>query len=84
MAHEKPILAKMRSVGVTNLITARLLAGVADNAYRTKCPALRANLRDPRNPGLRARVLKGDLSPTDLVAMRVEELASPVRGNSPE
>ena len=53
-------------------------AGTVDKGYRDKYRSLAFNLRDERNPDLRARVLQGKIEPDELVDKEVEELASDV------
>lgn len=48
----------------------------ASKGYRQKLLSLVSNLKDPRNPGLRGRVLNGDISGTKLYNMKPHELAS--------
>mmetsp|Transcript_12607 Transcript_12607/g.31824 ORF Transcript_12607/g.31824 Transcript_12607/m.31824 type:complete len:898 (-) Transcript_12607:834-3527(-) len=44
--------------------------------YRAKYRSLHFNLKDPHNPSLRRRVLVGEISPSELVCMTPNELAS--------
>jgi hypothetical protein len=53
-------------------------AGSAGKEYKSKFQSLWFNLKDPHNPDLRARVLKGELPPDRLVRMSAVELASRV------
>ena len=44
--------------------------------YKARIRSLQFNLKDPANPGLRARVLLGEVPPARLATMPAEELAS--------
>ncbi|KAJ9510830.1 hypothetical protein QJQ45_027756 [Haematococcus lacustris] len=44
--------------------------------YKAKFRSLSFNLKDPKNPDLRARVLEGDIEAQELVEMSAEQLAS--------
>ena len=44
--------------------------------YKARIRSLQFNLKDPANPGLRARVLLGEVPPARLATMAAEELAS--------
>lgn len=46
--------------------------------YKKKFQSLWLNLKDPHNPDLRARVLRGELEAARLVRMSATELASRV------
>ncbi|CAK0785785.1 hypothetical protein CVIRNUC_008996 [Coccomyxa viridis] len=54
-------------------------AGGVNKDYKAKSRRLSFNIKDPRNPDLRRRVLKGEITAVDLVNMTPEELASDVR-----
>lgn len=54
------------------------LAGDAGKDYKAKYRSLIFNLRDPSNPELRARVLKGEIPSDKLVQLSAEGLASKV------
>lgn len=53
--------------------------GAVNGDYRSKVRSLSLNLKDKNNPELRQQVLRGEIEPDVLVAMRSEELASNVR-----
>ncbi|KAL1755587.1 transcription factor S-II, central domain-containing protein [Schizophyllum commune] len=55
------------------------LNGCTNEAYKTKLRTLTANLKAKSNPGLRARVLKGELEPARLATMSVADMASEER-----
>jgi transcription elongation factor S-II len=44
--------------------------------YKTKFRSLSFNLKNPKNPGLRASVMQGQISGEELVAMSPQEMAS--------
>jgi transcription elongation factor S-II len=50
--------------------------GGTNKQYMAKFRNLRFNLKDPKNPDLRGRVVRGDVSPADLVTLSSEALAS--------
>ncbi|XP_078683597.1 transcription elongation factor A protein 1-like isoform X1 [Branchiostoma floridae x Branchiostoma belcheri] len=45
--------------------------------YKTRVRSRIANLKDTKNPGLREKVLHGDVSPEKMAKMTAEEMASP-------
>ena len=49
---------------------------VERKSYFDKVRSLIFNLKDPKNPNLRLRILEADLTPWDLVTMEPKELAS--------
>jgi transcription elongation factor S-II len=51
-------------------------ADAASNGYKAKVRTLLFNLKDKKNPDLRRRVLLGEISPSALLDMTSEELAS--------
>lgn len=50
--------------------------GWESKEYKTKARSLHFNLKDPKNPDLRAQVLTQKISAHDLVRMSAQELAS--------
>eukprot|EP01102_Stenamoeba_stenopodia_P020042 TRINITY_DN7691_c0_g1_i1.p1 TRINITY_DN7691_c0_g1~~TRINITY_DN7691_c0_g1_i1.p1 ORF type:complete len:315 (+),score=89.57 TRINITY_DN7691_c0_g1_i1:142-1086(+) len=53
------------------------LCGGVTTEYKEKLRSLLFNLKDPKNPYLRANVLTGKISATELVRAKPEDLASP-------
>ncbi|GAB4816000.1 hypothetical protein N2152v2_003046 [Parachlorella kessleri] len=51
-------------------------AGAVNKEYKAKLQSLWFNLKDPQNPDLRGRVLRGELPPDRLVRLSAVELAS--------
>jgi hypothetical protein len=45
-------------------------------SYSDKARSLIFNLKDPKNPRLKVRVVEGDLTPWDLVTLEAKDLAS--------
>lgn len=54
-------------------------AGSINEAYKTKMRSLFQNLKAKSNPGLRKRVLSGDVSPKKFVVMTHDEMKSEER-----
>mmetsp|Transcript_3945 Transcript_3945/g.10157 ORF Transcript_3945/g.10157 Transcript_3945/m.10157 type:complete len:326 (+) Transcript_3945:160-1137(+) len=50
--------------------------GGVTKEYKAKFRSLNFNLKDPKNPDLRGRLVRGEVAPADLVTLSSEELAS--------
>lgn len=53
--------------------------GKSTGAHKARYRSILFNMRDPKNPDLRRRVLLGEVSPAELVGMAPEEMASDER-----
>ncbi len=57
----------------------REFGGAASKEYKAKFRQLSFNLKDGKNPDLRRTVLTGEVSPSELLKLEAEELASAER-----
>lgn len=67
------------ALGVEKAVFNDIGKGYVTADYRNKLRSLTLNLKDASNPALRSRVLSGSLSPSVLVQMGPEDLASDAR-----
>ncbi|CAA6661883.1 unnamed protein product [Spirodela intermedia] len=54
----------------------RVALGKSTGAHKARYRSILFNMRDPKNPDLRRRVLLGEVTPAELVGMAPEEMAS--------
>jgi transcription elongation factor S-II len=81
LAHmsEDPVAHVVRVARSVEVAAYNLLQPATSDAYKSKMRSLYQNLKNKSNPGLRKRVLAGDISPEKFIKMSSDELKSEER-----
>ena len=72
-------MAQNKAVKIEERVSATFSTSAQQDAYREKIRSLFLNLRDPTNPGLRLRVLTGQLEVKTFCVMTAQEMKSKER-----